>query len=82
MISSTSGHVGHHGGRRRQGQGGVLEVVDEIIYYHFLHNFGRDFAGKSIENDFMYSGWTIIYYHIIHHFGLVFDGKLIANDFK
>ena len=37
-----------HGGRQHQGQGGVLQVVDEIIYYHFLHLFGIVFAGKSL----------------------------------
>ena len=31
------GHVGHHHLRRHQGQGGVHQVVDEIILWSFYH---------------------------------------------
>ena len=45
----------HHAhGRRQRGQGGVHQVVDEIIVIcHVTHHFGLVFFdGELIENDF------------------------------
>ena len=52
FVNHSQGHVGHHGGSRHQG--GVNQVVAEIIYSHVLHHFGLVFDGKSIKNDFKY----------------------------
>ena len=43
MISSTSGHVGYHGGRRHQGLEGVHQVVDEIIFLSCYTSFQPSF---------------------------------------
>ena len=47
-------HVGYHSGRRHQGQGGVHQVVDEIILHHVLHCFSIVFDEELIENYFKY----------------------------
>ena len=48
------GHVGHHGGCRHKGQGGVNQAVNEIILCHIIHHYGLVFDVKLIADDFKY----------------------------
>ena len=42
-LEVPQGHIGHHGGRRRQGQGGVHWVVNEIIFLSCYTSFQPSF---------------------------------------
>ena len=78
----SQGHVGHHGGSRHQG--GVNQVVVEIIYCHVLHRFGLVFDGKSIKMISSTSGIlldNIVDVHIKHKESNMFNMSL-SNIFN
>ena len=64
------GHVGHHGGRRRQGQGGVHQVVDEIIYLSCYTSFYPSFW-HGIDNKW----FQVPQGHVGHHGGRQHQGQ-------
>ena len=64
------GHIGHHGGRQRQGQGGVHHVADEIIFLSCCTSFQPSFW-RGIDCKL----FQVPQGHVRHHGGRQHQGQ-------